>query len=75
MKLKPYSDELPMQDFLYQTKIECMKGWEMSEIMHKISSWCRKTQEDGVIVWDSRYYVITLWFEKEKHKTWINLIL
>lgn len=75
MKLKPYSDELPLQNFPYQTKIECMKGWEMSEIMHKISHWCEKTKDDGVIVWDSRYYVITLWFEKEKHKTWINLIL
>jgi hypothetical protein len=75
MRLKPYSDELPLEDFPYQTQIECMKGYEMSEIMHQISCWCKKTKDDGVIVWDSRYYVITLWFEKEKHKTWINLIL
>ena len=75
MKLKPYSDELPLQNFPYHTQIECMKGYEMSEIMHRISSWCRKTQDYGVIVWDSLYYVVTLWFEKEKHKTWINLLL
>lgn len=75
MKLIPLEEEnLPQEYFQHKLEIECMSGWEMSKLMHKINARCADSNHKGTIVWTSQYYVITLWFQKEKHKTWFELI-
>lgn len=73
MKLIPYKDTLPREYFKHRLEILCDSGWEMSKKMHELNSLC-DNNDTSTIVWVTQHYVITLWFQKEKHKTWFELV-
>lgn len=56
------------------TKITCSSGWDMANTVSRISKFCKNSNSESLVVWDTTHHTVLLWFEEEKIKTLFRLM-